>query len=722
MAARKALVIGNSAYPGDPLKNSRADAKAVAEKLARLDFDVSCGLDLDWSQFVTHIESFERAIVDAQAAVLFFAGHGIQVEGLNYLIPIGAEITQVAHLQFRAFLLNKILAVLTSHVRSSIIILDACRKNPFTRSLSLSMANTERSLGTTRSGLARVNDPAARGSFIAFAAGPDMPAFDGGRRKHSPFTAALLKNLDTRDVSISDMMINVRNDVIAATSGEQEPWDQNNLRERFSFNPTRKSAENHGPREERVERVTIDPLVIEHTRWKNLENAGANIIDLEDYIVSSPASPFVRDAERLIAAKISACNDADKLYSFVDRYPDSPRRPLADKRLASLEWAKLADYRDVARLRNFILMHDKAPECTAARERYGELVGPTLRESRDLEALQAFVNLVGETRYGRVVQQRLEAVRRMIAEEEEAWSHLRASGDIKELKLFLATYPDSRFVDEAEQQLQARRDERRRIAEARRAELWSRIAEQVIDLKSAAVATFNQFRTKSVASLAALLVSDLLFVTLMAVAPLHGGAIFFAALAALVLAFAMRPVRALTSLELVYAWIACLPALIVGNGQLFSRLGWRMGALSASETGLLFGCFLTVLSGSLLPLSRSARFTGGAFAVFWLGTSFAALNLLGLLFESAQWQGWWENSEVAAVSVWAAFALVTALLLGYFRWRNSAATELASYGFVAATAAVVLGVMLRLTWLPFLILIPAASLYVTFRYRKRVAP
>ncbi|HLN37677.1 MAG TPA: caspase family protein [Xanthobacteraceae bacterium] len=710
MAIRRALVIGNSAYPSAPLKNARGDAEALAKRLTKLGFEVSCGLDLDLPQSVAHLASFETAIADADAAVMFFAGHGVQIGGFNYLIPIGVEIKQLTHLEFSSLPLNRILGILTRQARSSIIMLDACRKNPFERSLSSSVTDSERSPETIRSGLARVNDSTAKGSFIAFAAAPDKPAFDGGRRSHSPFTAALLKNIDKPDLSISDMMIKVRNDVLLATRGDQEPWDQNNLRERFCFNPASDSAENQSTKAGGGTVLTIDDRVIEHQRWQNLKEYGATIINLEDYIVSSPPNGlYWRDAVRLIEAKISACDDAGELRSFIERYPDSPRQTLVRKRLASVEWGKLANSSDPDKLRDFIETHEAVPERVAAQQRYGELVEPTLRVSRDLEALKAFVALVGETRYGRSGQQRIEAVERMIAAENEAWSRLQASGDSGQFRAFLAAHPDSSHVGQVSQWLKDRLFEERRLAEARRAEFWSRLTAHVVDLPISTAAELNRIRSGSAAALASLLFSDVLFVVLTAVAPNRGGAILAVALAALAVAFALRPLRPLTSLELAYAWIACLPAFVVGGSQLFSRLGLSLGALAPADGGLLFGCLLTIVSGAWLLLSRRSRFADGVSAVFLIGIWVAMLVLLDLLFQAE-----------AAVSVWGVVTLLAALFLARSRWSKLTAAELAGYWFVASVAALVLDAMLSPTWPIFLILIPLGGVCLALLYRKRL--
>ncbi len=233
---RVALVIGNSAYPTAPLKNPRNDAQAFAAKLRAVHpaFDVTVALDAGRDAMENALYAFEDKLGDCDTGLLFFAGHGLQVKGLNYLMPVDADIRQESHLQRRAFSLNEVLAIMGRRVRtSSLVFLDACRDNPFARSLVVGLSGEERGRFMVRSGLAEVRT--ATGAFVAFATAPDNVAFDG-IGLNSPFTAALIAHLEAPDLSINDMMIAVRQNVLKVTGGKQEPWDQSSLRRRFCFN------------------------------------------------------------------------------------------------------------------------------------------------------------------------------------------------------------------------------------------------------------------------------------------------------------------------------------------------------------------------------------------------------------------------------------------------------------------------------------------------------
>lgn len=232
---RVALVIGNGAYShAAPLENPVRDAEAMAARLTKLGFDVVKGLDLDLRKLGDVQSAFEDKLrLRPDVALLFYAGHGLQVEGRNYLVPIDAEITAKSHLATRALHFNDLLDDMAQGAGASLIFLDACRDNPFTRNLARSLGDTARYAGV-RGGLARIEKVA--GTFIAYATAPDQVAFDG-KGQNSPFTSALLDHIETPGLSVGDLMIDVRNKVLAETGNKQEPWDQSSLRARFYFVP-----------------------------------------------------------------------------------------------------------------------------------------------------------------------------------------------------------------------------------------------------------------------------------------------------------------------------------------------------------------------------------------------------------------------------------------------------------------------------------------------------
>lgn len=229
---RVALVVGNSAYEHTAtLRNPKNDAEAMTARLERLGFEVFGGTDLDRRRLVESLIRFGRAAEQADVALFFYAGHGLQVDGQNYLVPVDAMVEFEAEIDISLVSLSQIMQQLERGSRTNLVFLDACRDNPFAKELARSMNRAAVSLSK---GLGRVQS--GSGTFIAFATQPDAVASDG-TGANSPFTAALLRHIDRPGQSISDLMIDVRNEVMAETGGKQVPWDSSSLTGRFSFAP-----------------------------------------------------------------------------------------------------------------------------------------------------------------------------------------------------------------------------------------------------------------------------------------------------------------------------------------------------------------------------------------------------------------------------------------------------------------------------------------------------
>ncbi|MCG6859207.1 MAG: caspase family protein [Salaquimonas sp.] len=221
---RVALVIGNSAYENVPeLPNPRNDAEAISAALTRLDFEVIEGLDLKRPQLVDKIRQFARQMRGADIALLFYAGHGLQVGGRNYLVPVDTELLDEADLEFETVPLDVIMAQMEREPRTNLIFLDACRNNPLARNLARSMGT--RSAGVGR-GLAPIESGV--GTLIAFATQPGNVALDGDNG-NSPFTSALIKHIETPGEDIAVVLRKVRQDVIDETDGRQVPWGNSSL-------------------------------------------------------------------------------------------------------------------------------------------------------------------------------------------------------------------------------------------------------------------------------------------------------------------------------------------------------------------------------------------------------------------------------------------------------------------------------------------------------------
>jgi uncharacterized caspase-like protein len=224
MAAEKrvALVIGNANYSFvKPLANPGNDARAVGEALTRLGFTVYLDTDVGLALMNATIAAFGQDAADATIALFFYAGHGVQWNGENYLIPVDSTVQSADLLPYLASSLGFVERSIEK-ARVRLIFLDACRNLPG----ELLAKNASRSFEATR-GLA---SPAAAssGTFYAYATAPNTVALDG-TGTHSPFTGALLSHLEKPGIDLYELMRLVRTDVMAATGNRQVPWETGSL-------------------------------------------------------------------------------------------------------------------------------------------------------------------------------------------------------------------------------------------------------------------------------------------------------------------------------------------------------------------------------------------------------------------------------------------------------------------------------------------------------------
>lgn len=226
VAKRVALVIGNSAYAENPLKNPVADADAIASLLETINFKVIKGLDLQLSEMNEILRGFLTELGGAEIALLYFSGHGVQLDDENYAIPIDSSLSTESDILLGSVKISTVLEAMERQAETSITILDACRNNPFEAQLVRSMGKARsQSLGR---GLAGIQ--AGSGSIVVFATAPDQIAYDGSGA-NSPFTSALLRHLPTPNSPLSSIMTRVTADVFKATGERQRPYTTMSLLE-----------------------------------------------------------------------------------------------------------------------------------------------------------------------------------------------------------------------------------------------------------------------------------------------------------------------------------------------------------------------------------------------------------------------------------------------------------------------------------------------------------
>lgn len=223
---RTALVIGNSDYAvARKLANPSNDATDMANSLRELGFDVVSGTNLNLKQMNDKVREFgDRLKANGGVGLFYYAGHGIQVNGRNYLVPVDAAIPREDEVDFNALNLDQILRKMaTANNGLNIVVLDACRNNPFARSWSR---------GEDEGGLAQISAPT--GTFIAYATSPDRTASDGDGR-NGLYTAELLKIMKQPNMKIEETFKEVRKSVSKISGGKQIPWDSSSLSGDFYF-------------------------------------------------------------------------------------------------------------------------------------------------------------------------------------------------------------------------------------------------------------------------------------------------------------------------------------------------------------------------------------------------------------------------------------------------------------------------------------------------------
>lgn len=240
---RVALVVGNSHYEhAGELTNPKNDATDMTAALRKKGFVVVEGYDLDRSAFEARIRQFAEALRGAEAGLFFYAGHGLQVRGRNYLVPVDAELSTPTALDFEMVRLDIIHTMMANATSTNLVFLDACRNNPLARNLARAMGTTRSA--TTDSGLAPIDSGV--GTLFSFSTQPGNVALDGAGR-NSPYSGALVRQINASQEDLFSILIAVRNDVIRDTGNSQVPWDQHALTGRFYFDPAAAAAAPKGP-------------------------------------------------------------------------------------------------------------------------------------------------------------------------------------------------------------------------------------------------------------------------------------------------------------------------------------------------------------------------------------------------------------------------------------------------------------------------------------------
>jgi carboxyl-terminal processing protease len=297
---RVALVIGNSSYGNDigKLPNPANDAALIASALQKTGFTVIKVIDADQKQMKRKIAEFgdQLAAAGPQATGLFYyAGHGVQSQGQNYLIPVGADISKEADVDIESVSADDVMKQMDFAANAvNIIVLDACRNNPIARSMR----------SATR-GLAPMKSDSVRGTFIAYSTAPGKTAADGSG-KNSPYSQALASALVQPGVGIEEIFRDVRGKVMQATNNQQIPWDSSSLTAPFFFKPagaqfTTATAAPAAPAPKPAAASTPASREAETSFWKGIQES-KQASDYEAYLEQYPNGLFVGLAKNRLAS------------------------------------------------------------------------------------------------------------------------------------------------------------------------------------------------------------------------------------------------------------------------------------------------------------------------------------------------------------------------------------------------------------------------------------
>ena len=294
---RVAFVVGNGAYKNvAPLPNPAVDAKSMAKLLRNVGFDVVEGSNLTRDKMTEKLLDFGKKAEGADVALFFYAGHGIAVNGTNYLLPVDADLKSEMDVKLGAAInIDLTLEQTMGDAKVKLVFLDACRDNPF--AAKIRSAKATRSV-SVESGLAEMKS--SEGTLIAFATGPGQTALDGEAGTNSPFTRALLANIATPGAEIQQAMTKVRAQVNEETNKNQLPWGHTNLIGSVYLNPTAATA---------------------------TEASNAPVVP------SGPAS----EVELEFWRSIKDSNKPEELNAYLTNYPNGTFKSIALARIASLQ-------------------------------------------------------------------------------------------------------------------------------------------------------------------------------------------------------------------------------------------------------------------------------------------------------------------------------------------------------------------------------------------------
>jgi hypothetical protein len=426
---RVALVVGNSDYkdPSLTLGNPKNDANAVADVLRSLDFEVQLVTNVGKRDMDGVMERFARLSVTADTALFFYAGHAIQYQGKNYLMPVDAQLEDEISIRYNLIAVDDVRATLDRASGVKIMVLDACRNNPIADRLNR-MANGGQTRGVSATrGLARIDK--TQGMVVAYATAPDDVALDGTNSDHSPFSNALIKELQEPGLEIGTLFRRVARDVNDATGGRQRPETSISLLSDYYLNQSDRKI------------------------WESMRET-ADIAQIREFLRRYPSSISALDAKYRLDVLERAKRDREDEEAKIRR--DALRKELEEQEAATrAEIARLKQEREQA--------DAQAAEKEAQRKR---------DEQAQLAALEEQRRKDQQAQAERVAQQQREEQQRLAKLEEDRKNAEKALAEKKEAEQRrqaaekLAALEQERV--KAQQEVAAREEARRKDEEARK--------------------------------------------------------------------------------------------------------------------------------------------------------------------------------------------------------------------------------------------------------------
>jgi uncharacterized caspase-like protein len=424
---RLALVIGNASYPGNELLNPKNDAKAVTELLTKAGFQVDARYDATRGDLQQAIQRFGQRLKDPQVrfAVFYYAGHGLQQDWRNYLVPVDAKVRGATDVQKQTVEVGELMRYMSeARGRNYLVILDACREDPF--------------VGAYRpaaKGLSPFDAPA--GSLLAYATAPGQLAYDG-RGSNGLYTKHLVRELALPDTSLEDAFKRVRLNVRMESEGRQIPWESTSLEQDVILFPQRKGTLSVAELEQRFEQ--------EMAAWTRVRNSN-DVQRLTEFIRSYPSG----NASELAQARLN------RLLEDELRKNEDARREEAKRKAAQAEAERM-------KAEAVLKQQLEAAEREAARV-------AAAREAARREAEQEAVRLAAEREAARKEAERAEAAR-VAAEKADAQRLASAEAAARQRA---AEEASARRRQEADaRQRERERQEAVRVAEQRAAEIEAR--------------------------------------------------------------------------------------------------------------------------------------------------------------------------------------------------------------------------------------------------------